>query len=109
MVNEKFRYGRMKEIKYISGWILKFFGYKKFKGNIIRFIEDSINVERFGDLVNQMIIVPYKLINENTKEEFDMKYKVGFIGCDQNDKDEVYPVQGWIASPSNEEELESML
>ena len=56
-----------------------------------------------------MIIVPYKLINEDTKEEFDMKYKVGFIGCDQNDKDEVYPVQGWIASPSNEEELESML
>ena len=109
MVNEKFRYGRMKEIKHISGWILKFFGYKKFKGNIIRFIEDSINVERFGDLVNQMIIVPYKLINEDTKKEYDMKYKVGFIGCDQNDKDEVYPVQGWIASPSNEEELESML
>ena len=38
-----------------------------------------------------------------------MKYKVGFIGCDQNDKDEVYPVQGWIVSSSIEEERESIL
>ena len=30
-----------------------------------------------------------------------MKYKVGFVGCDQNDKNEVFPVQGWFISPSN--------
>ena len=33
-----------------------------------------------------------------------MKYKVGFIGCDQNKKSEVYPVQGWIVSLGAEEE-----
>ena len=38
-----------------------------------------------------------------------MKYLVGFIGCDQNERGEVYPVQGWIVSPSIEEERESML
>ena len=30
-----------------------------------------------------------------------MKYKVGFIGCNQNQKKEVYPVTGWIVSPNN--------
>ena len=99
----------MREIKHISGWILKFFAYKNYRKNIERFTEDSISVDSFGDLANQMIIVPYKLINLDTKEEIDMKYKVGFIGCDQNDKDEVYPVQGWIVSSRIEEERESIL
>ena len=27
-----------------------------------------------------------------------MEFKVGFIGCDQNDKKEVFPVIGWLAS-----------
>ena len=35
-----------------------------------------------------------------------MKYKVGFIGCDQNKKSEVYPAQGWIVSLGAEEEEE---
>jgi len=30
-----------------------------------------------------------------------MKYKVGFIGCNQNQNKEVYPVTGWIVSPNN--------
>ena len=38
-----------------------------------------------------------------------MKYQVGFIGCDQNEKKEVSPVQGWIVSPSSEEERKSIL
>ena len=47
-----------------------------------------------------MINVPFKLIDYSTRKEYDMEYKVGFIGCDQNEKDEVYPVQGWILSES---------
>ena len=29
-----------------------------------------------------------------------MNYSVGFIGCDQNEKKEVFPVQAWVVSPS---------
>ena len=67
IVNEKIGYYPMMEIKHISGWILKFFAYKNYRGNIERFTEDSISVDYFGDLANQMIIVPYKLINLDTK------------------------------------------
>jgi len=38
-----------------------------------------------------------------------MKYKVGFVGCDQNEKHEVAPVQGWFVSPSTQEERDSIL
>ena len=38
-----------------------------------------------------------------------MKYKVGFIGCDQNAKKEVFPVQGWLVSPITEKERDSLL
>ena len=37
-----------------------------------------------------------------------MKYKVGFIGCNKNDKNEVYPVTGWIVSPDTKEEKEEV-
>ena len=33
---------------------------------------------------------------------YSMEYKVGFIGCDINEKNEVYPVQGWIVSEVQE-------
>jgi len=26
-----------------------------------------------------------------------MNFKVGFLGCDQNDRKEAFPVQGWCA------------
>ena len=35
-----------------------------------------------------------------------MKYKVGFIGCNKNNKNEVYPVTGWIVSPDTKDEKE---
>ena len=61
-----------------------------------------MNIEEFSSLASQMLIVPFKVIYEdktrNIKEEFDMKYKVGFIGCEKKEKNEVYPVQGWIIS-----------
>jgi hypothetical protein len=70
--------------------------------------EDCMDIKEFSKLSSQMLIVPFKLIYEdptrNISEKFDMKYKVGFIGCEQNEKSEVYPVQGWIVSLGAEEE-----
>ena len=72
--------------------------------------EDCMGVREFSELSSQMLIVPFKLIYEdptrNISEKFDMKYKVGFIGCEQNEKSEVYPIQGWIVSLGAEEEEE---
>ena len=38
-----------------------------------------------------------------------MKYSVGFIGCDQNKNNEVFPVTGWIVSPRTKEEEKNIL
>ena len=87
------------KVDQIFGWILKFFAYyneKEYNGK--RFNEDSIKVEDFNKLSNQMLIVPFTIIEEITGKEYSMKYKVGFIGCDQNKEKEVYPVQGWLVS-----------
>ena len=43
-----------------------------------------------------MLIIPFTIIEEITKKEYLKNYKVGFIGCDQNDEKEVFPVQGWL-------------
>ena len=56
-----------------------------------------------------MLIVPFTIDDRVHKKKYLMKYKVGFVGCDQNDKKEVSPVQGWFVSPSTEEERESIL
>lgn len=56
-----------------------------------------------------MLIVPFRIINEDTGEEYLMKYKVGIIVCGQNVKGEVYSIQGWIVSKSTEEERNSIL
>ena len=56
-----------------------------------------------------MLIVPFTIEDEDNGKTYLMKYKVGFVGCDQNEKNEVFPVQGWLVSPSTEEERESIL
>ena len=33
-----------------------------------------------------------------------MEYKVGFIGCDQNEQKEVFPVQGWIVTGNKDDD-----
>ena len=38
-----------------------------------------------------------------------MKFEVGFVGCDQNAQKEVFPIKGWIVSPSSKEERDSIL
>ena len=52
---------------------------------------------------NQKLTVPFK-IKDNSGKELFLQYKVGFIGCNINDKNEVYPVTGWIVSPYNKGE-----
>ena len=95
-----------KKVPYLSGWFLQFFAYFK-EG--IKNDENKIRIKSFKRLANQMLIVPFKIIDLVHKKEYEMKYKVGFAGCDQNDKKEVYPVQGWLVSPSTKEERESLL
>ena len=56
-----------------------------------------------------MLIVPFTIKDLVHNKEYLMKYKVGFIGCDQNEKNEVYPVQAWYVSPSSEKERKSIL
>ena len=65
-----------------------------YKGRIPRFQEDSLKVKSFKNLANQMLIVPFTIEDRVHKKTYLMKYKVGFVGCDQNDKKEVSPVQG---------------
>ena len=68
----------------IYGWIINFFGDF-----------ESIRVSRFDKLDSQMLSVPIKLNNN-----IDLEYKVGFIGCGKNERNEIFPVQGWILSES---------
>ena len=70
-------------------------------------MEKSIKVADFDRLANQMLIVPFKIIGRD--KEYMMKYRVGFLGCDQNEKKEVFPVMGWIVSPSTQEDRDSIL
>ena len=103
-----------KEVKVdgICGWILNFFAYlnkEDYNGKIKRFTENSIKIKNFKDLANQMLIVPFEIYEEITKKTYSMKYKVGFLGCDQNEEKEVFPIQGWIVSPSSKEDRESIL
>ena len=102
------------KIDIIYGWFLNFFAYLKEvsfrgKGKVPRFQDEQIKVEDFKKLANQMLIVPFTIEDLVHKKTYLMKYKVGFIGCDQNQKKEVFPVQGWFVSPSTEEERESIL
>ena len=97
---------------YLSGWFLNFFAYydkSDRRGNVKRFEGDSIKVKDFKKLANQMLVVPFTIVDLVHKKEYLMKYKVGFVGCDQNEKCEVSPVQGWFVSPSTKEERESIL
>ena len=92
----------------ITGWILDFFGYEKDAyDNFRRFNDKTLKVKEFYRMVNQMLTVPFTIKEELTGKAYEMNYIVGFIGCDQNEKKEVFPVQAWIVSPSslNKEEI----
>ena len=115
VVEQKYSSGMQpRDVKYdyLSGWFLNFFAYyntKDNEGNVEKFEGDSIKVKDFKKLANQMLVVPFTVVDLVHKKEYLMKYKVGFVGCEQNEKYEVSPVQGWFASPSTKEERESIL
>ena len=90
------------KVDHISGWILNFFAYINDGDSYYYypFKKKELSVLKFKNLAKQKLIVPFKIIDINKKEYF-MKYKVGFIGCNQNQNKEVYPVTGWIVSPNN--------
>ena len=56
-----------------------------------------------------MLNVPFDIIDDVNHKTYKMKYSVGFIGCDQNKKNEVFPVTGWIVGPRTKEDEESIL
>ena len=93
------------KVKYISGWILKFFGYLSERddktGKLKIFNKEKIEIDDFRKLTYQMIKVPIKIIDEVNQKEYQAKYEVGFIGCDKNENNEVFPVEGWIFSILN--------
>ena len=70
-----------------------------YDNNRKRLSDKSLEVSKLSHLASQIITVPFTIIEEKTQKEYNMKYKVGFFGCDQNEKNEVFPVQGWIVSP----------
>jgi len=86
------------KIDYLTGWILKFFGYIKKDEYFHYFSGDKINRDDINNLPDQILDVPFIIIKKDKKME--MKFYVGFFGCEQNDKKEVSPVLGWIVSPS---------
>ena len=84
----------IEKINYINGWIIKFFAYYN-SGEKIE--NEQIKFEKFKDIANQLLIVPFTF-KEKDENQYQMEYQVGFIGCDQNEKNEVYPVQGWLVN-----------
>jgi len=118
------------QVPILKGWFLNFFAYysevkleerylyyedeeemKDKKDNVAvpRFLDDSIKVKHFEKLANQMLNVPFDIVDEVHKKTYNMKYSVGFIGCDQNKNNEVFPVTGWIVSPRTKEEEKNIL
>ena len=100
------------QVDEISGWFLSFFAYlnkEDKKGNYIQFDGDSIKVSKFSNLAKQMLIVPFTIIERlNKNKKHLLKFEVGFVGCDQNAQKEVFPIKGWIVSPSSKEERDSI-
>lgn len=104
------RGGHNIKVDTIKGWILDFFAYySEVNGssNVKRFMEKSIKVKDFDNLAQQMLNVPFLIVSGNGS--YKMKYRVGFIGCDQNKKKEVFPVTGWIVCPETKEDRVKLL
>ena len=83
----------------LSGWFLSFFAYIKSEDEkyIQRFEEESIKIKDFKRFTEQIIEIPFKLFDQIKKVEYDLNFKAGFAGCDKNENNEVFPIQGWWA------------
>ena len=82
------------QVDVLSGWFLNFFSHIESDDGkeIYEFNEDSIKINDFKKLTNQIIKVenilklPFKLIDDVHNKTYEMNFKVGFAGCDINDK-----------------------
>jgi len=92
------------KIKYINGWIVKFFGYIKRDDILCQFSEDKIEGEEINNLPSQILNVPFTIKNMEDKSEKKMKFEAGIFGCEQNEKKEMSLGIGWLVSPSNTSE-----
>ena len=91
----------------IQGWILDFFGYFGKERKYKRVVDRNIKKKDLQSLASQMLVVPFEI--ENKKETHEMKFEVGFFGCGMNDKNEVYPISGWLLSRMTQKDKESIL
>ena len=101
--------GKYEEVDGIKGWILKFFAYysnmKEGENEAKIFQGEQIKVKNFENLANQMLEVPFTIVDKSGKSH-PMKYNVGFIGCDKNEENEIFPVTGWIVSHKKDNDKE---
>jgi hypothetical protein len=81
------------QVDKISGWFLHFFAYDSKRDVYLR---DSVKVSELDDLASQVLDVPFSFYSEKEKKSYNLKYEVGFIGCEQNEKYEISPVTGWF-------------
>ena len=96
-------YGEI-QVDMISGWILNFFGfYKENHDDFPIFNGNDLKVSDFNKLANQMIEVPVLIRDDIEGKYYNMKYLVGFVGCEQNEQKEVFPTQGWFFYEETEE------
>jgi len=81
------------QVDKISGWFLNFFPYNSKEDLYLR---DSVEVSKLNDFASQILEVPFSFYSEKEKKSYDLQYKVGFFGCEQNKKHEISPVTGWL-------------
>ena len=88
------------QVNALSGWFLQFFSHiqSRDRKKTLEFKDESINISDFELLANQILKVPFILYDDVHKEKYNMNFKAGFVGCDQNENKEVFPVQGWWAN-----------
>lgn len=46
--------------------------------------------------------MPFTFNSEKEKKSYNLQYKVGFVGCKQNEKHEISPVTGWFITEKKE-------
>jgi len=53
--------------------------------------------------------MPFTFNSEKEKKSYNLQYKVGFVGCKQNEKHEISPVTGWFITEKKEKKKEKDL
>ena len=88
------------QIYALTSWFIQFFSHIKSKDGkeTFEFEEESIKIDDFELLANQIIRVPFILYDDVNKKQYDMNFNAGFVGYDQKANKEVFPVQGWWAN-----------